>query len=75
MLTSVSADIPATRKICGFASHADRMCCLKCFKEFKVTHFGTKPDYSGFSKDSWKARDQVLRHIELGNSANEQNEL
>ena len=57
MLTSVSADVPATRKLCGFSSHSAKKGCSKCLKTFNCSHFGAKPDYSGFDKDTWTFRD------------------
>ena len=59
MLTSISADIPATRKLCGFFSHNARRGCSKCLKEFVTDQFNSKPDYSGFDNASWIARDHA----------------
>ena len=56
MLTSISADIPATRKLCGFMSHSARRGCSKCLKEFECLEFGSKPDYSGFDRSAWSPR-------------------
>ena len=41
MLTSISADLPATRKLCGFMSHSARRGCSKCLKEFECLEFGS----------------------------------
>ena len=38
MLSCVSSDLPATRKICGFASHSATMGCSKCYKSFHQAH-------------------------------------
>ena len=34
--------------------------CSKCLKEFVTTSFGNKPDYSGFSVDSWPKRNLAV---------------
>jgi len=39
-LTCVSSDLPATRKVCGFASHSAVMGCSKCKVKFKSGSFG-----------------------------------
>lgn len=46
-LLCVAADIPATRKVCGFVGHSANRACSKCFKYF-VGGFGEKKDFSGF---------------------------
>ena len=53
-LLCVASDIPATRKICGFKSHAANLACSKCKKLFIGT-IGNK-DYSGFNRGSWPQR-------------------
>lgn len=50
------SDIPATRKVGGFVGHGARKGCSRCLKFFPVSSFGDKPDYSGFSLDSWPPR-------------------
>ena len=57
MLTSVSADVPAKRKLCGFSSHSAKRGCSKCLKPFNCSHFGAKPDYSVFDRETWTFRD------------------
>lgn len=52
---SVSSDIPATRKICGFKSHSAVLGCSRCLKKFPGS-FGEKRDYSGFDRNLWKPR-------------------
>lgn len=52
MLTSISADIPATPKLCGFMSHSARQGYSKCLKEFGCLEF----DYSGFDTSTWSSR-------------------
>ncbi len=47
-LICVACDLPAGRKICGFLSHAARLGCSKCYKEFPGS-VGSM-DYSGFDK-------------------------
>ena len=51
-LVCVSCDLPATRKVCGFAGHSATFGCSKCLKQFPS--LGNKLDYSGFNKSSWK---------------------
>ena len=52
---SISSDVPATRKICGFKGHSAIRGCSRCLKEFPGS-FGEKRDYSGFDRNSWKPR-------------------
>lgn len=52
----VSCDIPATRKICGFASHSACRGCSKCFSKFPSGVFENKLDYSDFNRGSWVPR-------------------
>ena len=47
-LLCISSDIPATRKLCGFASHVASFGCSKCLKKFPFV--GDKLDYSGFER-------------------------
>ncbi|CAB4006868.1 Hypothetical predicted protein [Paramuricea clavata] len=54
-IMSVSADIPAMRKLGGFKSHAALHGCSRCLKSFPRS-FGTKPDYSGFCRMQWTPR-------------------
>ena len=80
MLTSVSADIPATRKICGFASHSAQRGCSKCLKAFPTTNFGQKPDYSGYDRGTWKLRDHkshisTIQLLDAAASADRRKEL
>ena len=56
ILSCVSCDLPATRKVCGFYSFCALRGCSKCLKEFVTTSFGSKPDYSGFNVNSWGKR-------------------
>ena len=49
---SISSDVPATRKICGFKSHSPLVGCSHCLKKFPGG-FGEKRDYSGFDRNSW----------------------
>ena len=80
MLTFVSANISATRKICGFSSHSAKRGCSKCLKTFECQSFGSKPDYSGFDRSSWKARSHtdhidILNQIARKKTIIEKNEL
>ena len=55
-LLCVAADIPATRKVCGFVGHSASRACSKCFKFFQGG-FREKKDFSGFSdRLSWPER-------------------
>ena len=53
ILSCVSNDISAARKVCGFASHSARLACSKCLKVFPTEKFGDKPDFSGFDVANW----------------------
>ena len=52
---SISSDVPATRKICGFKGHSAILGCSRCLKKF-AGGFGEKRDYSGFDRNSWSSR-------------------
>ena len=54
-LISVMCDIPAARKICGFAGHSAVHGCSKCLKKFK----------HGYLIISWITLDTIETH---GNS-------
>ena len=56
VMNCIVCDIPATRKVCGFLGANGTKGSSKCLSEFKTTHFGSKPDYSGFNCDTWEAR-------------------
>lgn len=56
-LLCAASDIPATRKLCGFVGHGALKGCSRCLKSFPTTEFGTKPDYSGFQRNTWPKRD------------------
>ena len=43
-LLRITSDLPATRKLCGFASHAASLGCSKCLKRFPS--LGDKLDYT-----------------------------
>ena len=64
-LTCVSSDLPATRKVCGFAGHSAAMGCSKCKVKFKSGLFGDKLDYSGYNRDSWQPRDRNSHMAEI----------
>ena len=54
LLLAVACDLPAVRKTCGFLSHAAKLGCSKCLKEFPG-----KPgemNYSGFDRSTWLLR-------------------
>ena len=54
-LLSVTADVPAARKLCGFTGHSAHHDCSRCLKEFSGG-FQEKKDYSGFDRENWKKR-------------------
>ena len=64
-LTCVSADLPASRKVCGFYGHAAAMGCSKCKKKFKSGSFGDKLDYSGYDRDTWLLRNRKVHMSEI----------
>jgi hypothetical protein len=51
-LCCVTSDLPATKKLCGFASHAAMFECSKCLKRFS-----NRGDKSGFEQSEWIRRD------------------
>lgn len=51
----VTCDIPASRKMCGFLSHAANMGCNKCTKEFPSTGPGSR-NFAGFDRENWTMR-------------------
>ena len=55
-LLCVSCDLPAVRKLCGFAGHSACMGCSKCNKRFPSGVYDNKLDFSGYNRDSWKSR-------------------
>lgn len=52
----IVSDVPATRKICGFLGHTARLGCNKCLKEFPVSSFAEKPNFSGYNRSDWEVR-------------------
>ena len=80
MLTSVSADIPATRKLCGFFSHSAKRGCSKCLKVFEYENFCSKADYSGFDRSLCAPRNtadhvDILNQISRLSTATEKEEM
>ena len=55
MLSCVSCDLPASKKVCGFLSHNAKYGCHKCKKTFETIVFG-QTDYSGYNRDNWPVR-------------------
>ena len=62
LLICIMCDLPACRKVCGFSNFNGLKGCSKCLKEFPVTHFGQKTDYSGFDCNNWINRDLVQHY-------------
>ena len=54
-LLCVTADIPATRKACGFTSHNSSRGCSKCLKHFQIA-VGKPSDYGGYDRENWNLR-------------------
>ena len=52
-LTCVTCDIPASRKVNGFVSHAAKKGCSKCYKVFESSNFGSKLNYGGDDMETW----------------------
>ena len=57
-LLCVAADVPASRKVCGFLGHAGQLGCSKCLKIFPG-RLGNR-DYSCFNRPQWPLRDKDL---------------
>ena len=62
-LLCVSADIPASRKACGFVGHNATKACSKCLLTFPTASFGEKPDYSNFDKTKWTPRTNAEHRV------------
>ena len=60
-LLCVSSDVPATRKLCGFADHAAGFGCSKCLKKFPFQD--EKLNYSGFEHTEWTPRNMERHRI------------
>ena len=63
-LTGMSCDLPAVRKVCGFASYSAILGCSKCLHKFKSGQFGQKLDYSGYDRTGWPVR-TLSEHREM----------
>ena len=63
MVTCVTSDLPATRKLCGFLSYNAERGCSKCLKTFGVVSFASKPDFSGYDCGTWELRN-ITEHKE-----------
>lgn len=53
----IACDIPAVRKMCGFAGHSACLGCSKCKYQFKHQSWGM--DFSGYDKSEWEMRNFV----------------
>ena len=60
---SVSCDIPAGRKLCGFLSYTAHLGCSRCYKPFPGS-VGNM-DYSGFNRDTWNPRTQMKHRQDI----------
>lgn len=56
-LGCITCDLPATRKVCGFANFNGNFGCSKCLKNFVTPTFGSRPMYGGFDCENWRPRD------------------
>lgn len=70
----IACDIPAVRKICGFASHSATLACSKC------KHTFTDELRSDFDRSEWEKRTLEQHRKDAGDylaakTANQQNEL
>ena len=63
-LLCVSCDIPAARKVCGFLSHAARLGCSKCTKEFPCAGFGQRVSYAGFEAAPLRTEKDHRQHAQ-----------
>ena len=70
-LLCISCDLPATRKVCGFTSFSSLHGCSKCMKKFTCDSFGSKSDYSGYDRETWKmcTKDEHLQQVSKVNDA------
>lgn len=59
-LACIACDLPATRKVCGFANFNSTFGSSKCMKQFVTSSFGCKPLYGGFDCNMWSVRDIVM---------------
>ena len=57
-LLCITSDLPATRKLCGFASHAASLGCSKCSQRFP-----SLGDYSGFERNNWVKWDMTSHRL------------
>lgn len=55
-LICIACDIPAARKVSGFAGPQATLGCSKCSLSFPTAAFGEKPDYSEFDRSKWEPR-------------------
>ena len=62
ILSCTTNDIPAARKVCGFAGYSARLACTRCLESFPTSIFGEKPDFSGFDCDNWPSRNDEDVH-------------
>lgn len=53
----IACDIPAVRKMCGFAGHSACLGCSKCKHRFEQKSWGM--DYSGFDRTQWDLRNSI----------------
>ena len=61
-LTCCASDLPATRKLLGFASYNSSHGCSKCLEFFPYNRDADKCDYSNFDWQNWKPRDLTQHH-------------
>lgn len=53
----VACDIPAVRKLCGFAGHSACLGCSKC--KYKCEHQSWGMDFSGYDRSEWQMRNSI----------------
>lgn len=77
----MSCDLPAVRKVCGFASYSAILGCSKCLHKFKSGQFGQKLDYSGYDRTGWPVqtlsehREMAAKYLMVKSSAEKQRVL
>ena len=62
VLTCISCDQPASRKVTGFVGHNTLHGCPRCLKSFPLQSFGQKPYYGGFKLENWEIRCNALHY-------------
>ena len=59
----VACDIPASRKVCGFAGHNSAHWCNECTKTFVTGSVGDKTYFSGFQPYPQRNNEEYRRQV------------